>query len=299
MPIKDVETWVCFWAEDVANGGGKTGDSGNFTLRLVSDGTVATPSGSVAEVDATNLPGLYKLLITLGENDGSNMILVGKRSTSDIVIRPVQWTNVVNPTALNGVAQSLLDLKDFADTGYDPAQHKIEDVKNVGTTNTNTDMRGTDSAALASVCTEVRLAELASANLPTDIAAIPTTMRGTDSAALASVCTETRLAELAAGNLPTDIANLGAPLQAAAFTALSGTAGNPRSPTSFEANGLTARAEDWYANQTLLWTNGNLDGLAFFITASSADSTPILTVQAMPEAPADTDTFTILGTKGT
>jgi len=70
-----------------------------------------------------------------------------------------------------------------------------------------TAMRGTDSAALASVCTEARLAELDAGNLPTDIAAIPTTaMRGTDSAALASVCTEARLAELDAGNLPTDIA---------------------------------------------------------------------------------------------
>ncbi len=40
------------------------------------------------------------------------------------------------------------------------------------------------------------------------IAAIPTTMRGTDSAALASVCTESRLAELDAANLPTDLANV-------------------------------------------------------------------------------------------
>jgi len=94
-----------------------------------------------------------------------------------------------------------------------------------------TAMRGTDNAALASVCTEARLAELAAANmpadvdtlktrctearlaeldaanLPTDIAAIPLTpMRGTDNAALASVCTEIRLAELAAANLPADIA---------------------------------------------------------------------------------------------
>jgi len=48
-------------------------------------------------------------------------------------------------------------------------------------------MRGTDSAALASVCTEVRLAELNAANMPADIDAIPTTaMRGTDSALLAA-----------------------------------------------------------------------------------------------------------------
>lgn len=37
-----------------------------------------------------------------------------------------------------------------------------------------TAMRGTDNAALASVCTEARLSELDAANLPTDIAAVPT-----------------------------------------------------------------------------------------------------------------------------
>ncbi len=55
---------------------------------------------------------------------------------------------------------------------FDPAFDTVANVTTVATTTTNTDMRGTDSAALASVCTEVRLAELAAANLPTDIAAI-------------------------------------------------------------------------------------------------------------------------------
>ena len=41
-----------------------------------------------------------------------------------------------------------------------------------------------------------------------DTAPLGTVMRGTDSAALASVCTETRLAELDAANLPTDVANV-------------------------------------------------------------------------------------------
>lgn len=34
-----------------------------------------------------------------------------------------------NPVRLNNVAQSLLDLKDFADDGYDPATNKVEGVK--------------------------------------------------------------------------------------------------------------------------------------------------------------------------
>lgn len=55
------------------------------------------------------------------------------------------------------------------------------------TVDTNVDTlltRITAAVALASVCTEGRLAELDAANLPTDIAAIPTTaMRGTDNGA--------------------------------------------------------------------------------------------------------------------
>lgn len=96
------------------------------------------------------------------------------------------------------------------------------------------------AVAQASVCTEGRLSELDAANLPTDIADIPTVaefnartllaenyfdptadtvvnvtncannadMRGTDNASLASVCTEGRLGELDAVNIPANIDSL-------------------------------------------------------------------------------------------
>lgn len=51
----------------------------------------------------------------------------------------------VSVTQLAGVAQSLTDLKDFADAGYDPDTNSVEQVK------VNDDVRGTDNAALASV----------------------------------------------------------------------------------------------------------------------------------------------------
>jgi len=51
--------------------------------------------------------------------------------------------------ALKGDAQSAADLQDFADAGYDPATNKVQGVLLVDTTTTNSDMRGTDSAALA------------------------------------------------------------------------------------------------------------------------------------------------------
>lgn len=55
----------------------------------------------------------------------------------------------VDLTQIGGVAQSATDLKDFADAGYDPVTNKVEGVKLVDTTTTNSDMRGTDNAALA------------------------------------------------------------------------------------------------------------------------------------------------------
>ena len=72
----------------------------------------------------------------------------------------------VDVVQIGGATQSATDLKDFADEGYDPSTHKIEACKS------NDDMRGTDNAALASVCTEARLAELDSVNMPSDLDAV-------------------------------------------------------------------------------------------------------------------------------
>jgi len=87
----------------------------------------------------------------------------------------------VDVTKLGGAAQSATDLKDFADTGYNPATHKVAGVVLTDTCTTNTDMRGTNSAALAATAlstatwTAARagyLDELAAANIPADLDAV-------------------------------------------------------------------------------------------------------------------------------
>ncbi len=72
----------------------------------------------------------------------------------------IDWANVEGQGTAVDLSATAIDLCD--------------DVTLVATTTTNTDMAGTDNAALASVCTEGRLAELDAGNLPTDIADIPT-----------------------------------------------------------------------------------------------------------------------------
>lgn len=60
----------------------------------------------------------------------------------------------------------------------------------------------------AHVAPNALIAGRVDADAQAGLAPLGTAMRGTDSAALASVCTEARLAELDAANLPTDVANV-------------------------------------------------------------------------------------------
>ena len=87
--------------------------------------------------------------------------------TTDVGIIASSFGKKIKDWVLGSDNKALLSID--AQTGV-----VIPRVTLVDTTTTNTDMRGTNSAALASVCTETRLAELDAANLPTDIAGIPT-----------------------------------------------------------------------------------------------------------------------------
>jgi len=177
-----------YYAWDTSANGYKTGDVANHTLRWTKDGTSSAPTNSPAEVDATNKPGAYKLVITGTEATCNVGILGGKSSTANIVIVPTHISFEQLPTAAPDAAGGLpvsdvggLDLDarlDAAVSSRMPTTHigatagAVDNVTTVATTTTNTDMRGTDSAALAS----------ALATAQTDLGKIT----GTDGATLAT-----------------------------------------------------------------------------------------------------------------
>jgi len=101
MPKKKASITVTYFAQDTLTGLGKTGDAGNHALAVIKDGTRDACANSASEVDGTNHPGLYKVVITGDENDGAMMCLHGKSSTSNVVIYPVFWTNEVNAVQIN------------------------------------------------------------------------------------------------------------------------------------------------------------------------------------------------------
>lgn len=85
----------------------------------------------------------------------------------------------VDVTQLAGVTQSLTDLKDFADDGYDPSTNKVQGVVLTDTVTTytgNTPQTGDTYARIGAngsgltALGDTRLAELEAGNLPTDIA---------------------------------------------------------------------------------------------------------------------------------
>jgi hypothetical protein len=129
--------------------------------------------GETVTLSAGNLPDVNIAEISDDSTAANNLELALENGTAGYVASDMKY--------LDGTAQSATDLKDFADAGYDPATNKVQGVVLVDTTTTNTDMRGTDSAALAATAltdatwTDARagyLDELAAANIPADIDAI-------------------------------------------------------------------------------------------------------------------------------
>lgn len=90
---------VTYKAWDVVNNVGKTGDVANHTLRWIKDGTSSAPTNSPSEVDATNLPGVYKLVLTTAECTCDYGVLGGKSSTANIIIIEVAIDFEQLPTA--------------------------------------------------------------------------------------------------------------------------------------------------------------------------------------------------------
>jgi|TARA_R110000824_G_scaffold190282_3_gene371752 hypothetical protein len=98
MPVKNQAlTAVCYYCTNAS--GPVTGDDGNHNLFIVGDGTKITVAATPAEVNSTDLPGVYKVAIALGENNYDVVTLGGNSDVVTNFISPVTWTNITNADA--------------------------------------------------------------------------------------------------------------------------------------------------------------------------------------------------------
>jgi len=129
---------------------------------------------------------------------------------------PLNDTNVLvqaDVARIGAVAQSMTDLKDFADTGYDPSTHKVAGVVTTDTATAATSVTNQVTADVTAIhgtaLTETDAGHLAAAfvklfDVHTPVLVASDVMRGTDSAALASNWTEGRAALIDQLNGATD-----------------------------------------------------------------------------------------------
>ena len=205
--------------------------------------------------------------------------------------------NEVDVVSLAGIVQSLTDLKDFADAGYDPATNKVQGVILVDTTTTNTDMVGTDNAALATA--------LATAQADLD------TLTGSDGATLAT--TQGNYAPSKAGDAMTLtsaatsaqlIDDIWDEIISSSAHATAGSSGNrvylgqsnswtsttvndaSATTTSFVTD-LTSAVDNFYQNQSILFVTGALAGQSRIIESYNGTTKAITLDKATTSAVAD------------
>ncbi len=228
-------------------------------------------------------------LVTVGtNNDKTGYSISGTKTTLD-ALNDILATAIVSAGAIT------------------TASGAVSNVTTVATTTTNTDMRGTDSAALASVATEARLSELDAVtagkmanqvdiiqtDTTTDIPATITTLQSdTDDI-------QTRLpAALVGSRMDSNASAINNSATAAVQLALSansiedGAAEGVPSTTVIQTD-LAETQDDIYIGRVVIFTSGAARGEASDITDYTG-STGTLTVTALANAPAAADTFILI-----
>lgn len=102
MPSQGSTPTLTYYAWNTSTGAYVTGDVANHTLKLVKDGTEASPTNAAAEIDATSMPGAYKVLLTSAETAFNAVTIGGKSSTSNVILIGITMGFEQLPTAAPG-----------------------------------------------------------------------------------------------------------------------------------------------------------------------------------------------------
>jgi hypothetical protein len=91
MPLQGTSFPLRYFAYDTTNKVGKTGDVANHTIKLQRDNNAPVNlTNALTEIDATNLPGWYKVNLTTSETVADSLLIAGKSSTPGIIIQGTQ-----------------------------------------------------------------------------------------------------------------------------------------------------------------------------------------------------------------
>ena len=142
---------------------GATGSRTAITLATQTVGGVFS-SGGFVEIDATNMPGCYRLDLPNAAVDTAGFVTVFLKGAANMVPVALRIDCRPVPADLKQIgadAQSATDLKDFADAGYDPTTNVVTAVlDSAGKTQINNieNASGYMLAVLAGACADPQTA---------------------------------------------------------------------------------------------------------------------------------------------
>lgn len=172
MPLEQTGNAITFYAFFTNSGAGATG------LTVTADVWEVELDGSATELQsaagATEIgDGLYRYILASGSVDAEGEYLAVFKTSGTVDQAHIAAIWVINRAGVEN-----LDAAMTSRSTFDPTSDAVAEVTLVVTTTTNTDMRGTDSAALAATAltsatwTDARagyLDELAAGNIPSDL----------------------------------------------------------------------------------------------------------------------------------
>lgn len=321
MATRALQQVLAYVAWNTSTNAYVTGDSANHSTSWCKDGTRSATTNATAEVDATNLPGLYKVTMTSTETDCIEGVLGGKSTTANVVLIPtmvafdylntsapaaagVPDVNVksinnaaaATPGAAGGVFIAGTNAATTITTGL--TAHIIGTVDTLTTYTGNTPQTGDNFPRLGAPAGASIAADLAEIEGETD-----TLITGVNVTQWAG-----QNALLDANNLPkVDVEAINASTLAAqalaqmdisvcwgtcsggtTTTAVVSALSNPASLT--DAGQLIGRTIIFLGNSG----TANMQAQASNITASTTGATPTITFTAMTHAPANGDKFVIV-----
>lgn len=246
---------------------GATGSATALTLATQTVGGAHSDGGFIL-IDNTNMPGVYRLDLSDTIVNTAGMVTIYLRGATNMA--PCVAEIEVVDFAMMG--QSAIDLKDFADAGYDPATNKVQGVVLTDTVTTLTNLPAITANWLTAAGTAADFTTEIQAGLAT-AAALDVVDNFLDTE-IADIQARLPAALTAAGNMKSDALALNGSTAAAAMLAIlnganvvySGTVTGAATTTTLIDSGLTQADTDWWKGRIIIFTSV-ITGQATDITA--------------------------------
>ncbi len=283
----------------VRKNGSSVGDSVTITKRSATTGIYDCSYNPASEIEGDKFTIEESATVT-GTTTGSATYTASWEFTVMAVERGTDSAALasgVNVTQLGGDTQSLTDLKDFADAGYDPATNKVQGVVLVDTLTTYTG----NTVQTGDAFSRIGLAGVGLSNIPWNNTAWDAEVQSEVVDALAAFWTSpATLVDLVWDEILTgathNITNsAGKRLrQVNAFQQTDGTVNDAGATATSFVTDLASSVDNFYNDSMLVFTDGALAGQVRAITGYVGETKTITLEEALTSAPANGVAFTIV-----